>query len=143
MLKCSFGYRDQQLLSMGSCDGKIYIWHIFDAAPIAVIDDPKSQINLAVAWHPIHNEVIVTATDDYQIVLWSQEQQMPQTRNLFAQLPKLPFSILQILRDSMCAAHLSSEGQQSKENSSSETIEDLSSSSVQSPLDSFVGHRNN
>ena len=37
MLRCCMGWKDEQLISCGSEDGKLYIWHRFHKKPIKIL----------------------------------------------------------------------------------------------------------
>ncbi|XP_072939037.1 WD repeat-containing protein 26 isoform X2 [Epargyreus clarus] len=64
-----FGGAQQDFIASGSEDNKVYIWHISGEEPIAVISGHTRCVN-AVAWNPVHHDVLVSASDDYSLRLW-------------------------------------------------------------------------
>ncbi|XP_059049602.1 WD repeat-containing protein 26 [Achroia grisella] len=69
-----FGGAHQDFIASGSEDNKVYIWHINGEEPIAVITGHTRCVN-AVAWNPVHHDVIVSASDDYSLRLWGPREQ--------------------------------------------------------------------
>lgn len=51
------------------CVLQVYIWHINGEEPIAVISGHTRCVN-AVAWNPVHHDVLASASDDYSLRLW-------------------------------------------------------------------------
>ncbi|CAG9113660.1 unnamed protein product [Plutella xylostella] len=64
-----FGGAHQDFIASGSEDNKVYIWHIQGEEPIAVVSGHTRCVN-AVAWNPVHHDVLVSASDDYSLRLW-------------------------------------------------------------------------
>ncbi|OWR49236.1 WD repeat-containing protein 26 [Danaus plexippus plexippus] len=64
-----FGGAHQDFIASGSEDNKVYIWHIDGEEPIAVVSGHTRCVN-AVAWNPVHHDVLVSASDDYSLRLW-------------------------------------------------------------------------
>lgn len=74
VIRCCFGWKDEQLLACGSEDGNIYIWHRNHDKPLIILKDDSdfaSSIN-CIAWHPTDPSVIASAHDNYKIKIWSK-----------------------------------------------------------------------
>ncbi|KAI8422108.1 hypothetical protein MSG28_006031 [Choristoneura fumiferana] len=64
-----FGGARQDFVASGSEDNKVYIWHISGEEPVAVVAGHSRCVN-AVAWNPVHHDVLASASDDYSLRLW-------------------------------------------------------------------------
>lgn len=65
----SFGGTNDDFVASGSEDHKVYIWHIKDEKPIAILQGHTRTVN-AVAWNPVYHQMLVSVSDDCTIRVW-------------------------------------------------------------------------
>lgn len=64
-----FGGAHQDFIASGSEDNKVYIWHMSGEEPVAAVAGHSRCVN-AVAWNPVHHDVLASVSDDYSLRLW-------------------------------------------------------------------------
>ena len=61
------------MISCGSEDGRIFIWHINLRRPVKVFNAGKSSVN-CVSWHPTKANILAAALDDNLVQIWGTEK---------------------------------------------------------------------
>jgi WD40 repeat protein len=69
MIHSSFGGQNQDFLASGSEDNKVYVWHINNEKPLAVLDGHSRTVN-CVHWNPKLPDMIASASDDTTVRIW-------------------------------------------------------------------------
>lgn len=56
-----------------STDNKVYIWHIKNEKPIAVLQGHTRTVN-AVAWNPVYHQMLASVSDDCTVRIWGPSE---------------------------------------------------------------------
>lgn len=67
-----FGGVDEKFVASGSEDNNVYIWHIKEEMPIAVLQGHTRTVN-CVAWNPVVPTMLVSVSDDCSIRVWGSD----------------------------------------------------------------------
>ncbi|XP_038074198.1 WD repeat-containing protein 26-like [Patiria miniata] len=68
-----FGGVNEKFIASGSEDNNVYIWHIKDEMPIAVLQGHTRTVN-CVAWNPVLPNMLVSVSDDCTIRVWGPDE---------------------------------------------------------------------
>ncbi|XP_067119532.1 WD repeat-containing protein 26-like isoform X1 [Centruroides vittatus] len=64
-----FGGENQVFIASGSEDNCVYIWHIRQEIPIAVLSGHSRIVN-CVSWNPVYSSMLASASDDGTVRIW-------------------------------------------------------------------------
>ncbi|XP_033625720.1 WD repeat-containing protein 26-like [Asterias rubens] len=67
-----FGGVNEKFIASGSEDNNVYIWHIKDEMPIAVLQGHTRTVN-CVSWNPVLPNMLVSVSDDCTIRVWGPD----------------------------------------------------------------------
>ncbi|PIK55186.1 putative WD repeat-containing protein 26 [Apostichopus japonicus] len=65
---------DEKFVASGSEDNNVYIWHIKEEMPIAVLQGHTRTVN-CVAWNPVVPTMLVSVSDDCNIRVWGADDE--------------------------------------------------------------------
>ncbi|XP_022103779.1 WD repeat-containing protein 26-like [Acanthaster planci] len=68
-----FGGVNEKFIASGSEDNNVYIWHVKDEMPIAVLQGHTRTVN-CVAWNPVLPNMLVSVSDDCTIRVWGPDE---------------------------------------------------------------------
>jgi len=57
-------------VASGSEDNKVYIWHIKNEIPIAVLSGHTRTVN-CVTWNPVYQQSLASVSDDGTVRIWA------------------------------------------------------------------------
>ncbi|XP_063923477.1 WD repeat-containing protein 26 [Zophobas morio] len=73
----TFGGANQDFIASGSEDNQVYIWHIRNEQPIAVLTGHTRTVN-CVAWNPVYPQILVSVSDDCTVRVWGPKDKVPK-----------------------------------------------------------------
>ncbi|CAH1960149.1 unnamed protein product [Acanthoscelides obtectus] len=68
----TFGGANQDFIASGSEDNQVYVYHIRNEQPIAVLTGHSRTVN-SVSWNPVHHHMMVSVSDDCTVRVWGPE----------------------------------------------------------------------
>ncbi|CAB3367499.1 Hypothetical predicted protein [Cloeon dipterum] len=75
-----FGGVNEEFVSSGSEDNKVYIWHIKQEIPIATLEGHTRTVN-CVSWNPVYHEMLASVSDDNSVRIWGPSQKYRRTKS--------------------------------------------------------------
>ncbi|XP_022899945.1 WD repeat-containing protein 26 [Onthophagus taurus] len=75
MIHSTFGGPNQDFVASGSEDTQVYIWHIRNELPIAVLSGHSRTVN-CVSWNPVYHDMLVSVSDDYSVRVWGPKDKL-------------------------------------------------------------------
>lgn len=69
-IKPAFGGKDSAFVAMGSVQGEVRIWHWETEKFVCGLEGHSQPVN-AVAWHPTDQHMLVSASDDSTLRVWT------------------------------------------------------------------------
>lgn len=73
----TFGGANQNFIASGSEDNQVYIYHIKNEEPIAVLSGHTRSVN-CVTWNPVYPYMLVSASDDFHVRVWGPKDKVPK-----------------------------------------------------------------
>lgn len=71
----TYGGINDTFIASGSEDNHVYVWHCRREMPVVVLQGHTRPVN-CVAWNPVTQDIIASASDDGSIRLWGTEEEL-------------------------------------------------------------------